>query len=249
MYGAELFMKNYLLDTNYNYISLTEHLLGEDNSPNTLTNVIKIPYEFEKETEYEWNYDVYGIFSLLDLKKHKKLDFIKQIRKYLLDNIQDKKKRTEMEDIIDNDPSGMIINERVVNLPINLAPHLHQQLFDEIKDKQDKGELSKFKNYIIITKTYEEVDQNETKENTEKKKKYTPLFYKEEEELYYEESFFSHFFPIKNKYNEDSIKIDLQKNIKCQRCIMVVKRKVIPSILEKMKKIYDDIVNEDDEKK
>jgi hypothetical protein len=239
LYGSEFFAKSYLMDTDYNYVGLTEHLLGTDESPNVLTNIVKVPYEFDGPTEYEWNFEVYGMFSLVDLKKNKKLDFVKSIKKFLLDHCLEKKQKSELEEILEEHATGLIFNERVVNLPVSIAPHLHAQLFEEVEEQQKTGALSKFKYYILMTKVYEETDEK-SDEKKQKVKKFNQQFYKEEEELYYNESILSYAIPIKNRYSEDSIQIDFQKNVKYQKMVMVVKRKSIADILKKMKETFDD---------
>eukprot|EP01080_Neovahlkampfia_damariscottae_P001422 gene1422-12042_t len=204
--GVELFMQHYLTGDVFDYNGMVEALLGDEKNkkPNQISNIIKIPYEVdEKKSEFEWNYDVYGIFSLIDLKKLKKTQFVKEIKNYMLNNCaSDKKVFKEVEEILENESCGLIINERVVNLPLQLTPHLHRQLFEDLEKFQDKNEYSKFKNFIIMTKIQEEKEGHLKKEDL-KKSKFTPIFFKEEEELYYKKSFLNYHFNLKNQYTED----------------------------------------------
>jgi hypothetical protein len=50
-YGLELYAKNYLNGKPYNYVELTELVMGDEASktPNSLTSVIKVPYEDNNE--------------------------------------------------------------------------------------------------------------------------------------------------------------------------------------------------------
>jgi hypothetical protein len=112
VYGVEMFIQHFLVGETFDYLQMTEHLLGSEKQSNDLTNIIKIPYEVAENSEYEWNYDVYGIFSLIDLKKFKKLNFVKEIKSYMLKNCSDKKIQKEMEEILENESCGLIVNER-----------------------------------------------------------------------------------------------------------------------------------------
>lgn len=47
---------------------------------------------------------------------------------------KDKQTREALDDVFDNGKIGIIINERVINLPIEIAPHLHDNLYDELKE-------------------------------------------------------------------------------------------------------------------
>jgi hypothetical protein len=128
-----------------------------------------------------------------------------------------------------------------VNLPVQLTPHLHRQLFEDLEKKQEKDEISKFKNFIIMTKICE---KQEKSSKQEKKTKFTPIFLKEEEELYFKQSSLNYHFALKNQYTEDSSFLNLEKNLKVSRLVMVIKRKNIKDILKEMTSIYDDSVPE-----
>lgn len=43
----------------------------KENEPNTLTSVIKVPYKKKETDEYDWESDVYGVFSIIDYRQHK----------------------------------------------------------------------------------------------------------------------------------------------------------------------------------
>ena len=240
-----MFMQHYLSGETFDYSTMVEVLLGDEKNkkPNEITSIIKIPYEIdEKKSEFEWNYDVYGIFSLIDLKKLKKTNFVKEIKNYMLKNCEnDKKIHKEVEEILENESCGLIINERVVNLPLQLTPHLHRQLFEDLEKFQQKDDLSKFKNFIIMTKISEEKEGHLNKKE-EKKSKFTPLFFKEEEEIYYKKSFLNYHFALKNQYTEDFSHLQFEKNLKISKLVMFIKRKEIKGILDEITKIYDDSV-------
>lgn len=68
-----------------------------------------------------------GYISAINLHRHKDLESVKQIKKYFLSKANGTSK-TKMEALF-NDPKrqlGLLLSERIVNLPMELVPPLHQ---------------------------------------------------------------------------------------------------------------------------
>lgn len=61
------------MDDYFDYTELTDIVMGDEkeNEPNTLTSVIKVPYKKKETDEYDWESDVYGVFSIIDYRQHK----------------------------------------------------------------------------------------------------------------------------------------------------------------------------------
>jgi len=165
--GCELFLSKYLNGEDYNYSDFAKFLLlkPDGTTPNEVTSVIKTIYEFTDPTEYEWNKDVFGLVSLVDLSENKSLECLNQIKRYLLKQHQNESSSSYIvSDTNKNDSSNikmtsldkfegilqetcvLFINERVVNLPLSLSPHVHAELFKDLTSK----------NVILLTRIYEE---------------------------------------------------------------------------------------------
>ncbi|KAL0481661.1 BCCIP protein [Acrasis kona] len=164
-YGLELYTKNFLVGQPYNYADLTQIVLGDEEKkePNFLTSVIKVPYDDEKkpdapkkknkdnksdeeELNWEWN-DVYGFLSVVDMNKYKKSESVKQIKEYIMDKCKDKKMKDQLAEIFSG-KVGLIVNERVMNLPFEVGAMLHENLHQEITEAVKEGECTFFKHYI-----------------------------------------------------------------------------------------------------
>jgi hypothetical protein len=75
------------------------------------------------------------------------------------------KSRSKWHDIFD-DPKvqiGLVVNERFLNVPDALVPHLHLYLYDEIQKASTENPSFRFNYYLLLTSCYyEELDTFET---------------------------------------------------------------------------------------
>lgn len=58
---------------------------------------------------------------------------VKQVVKYVLDRCPDVRLKTQFREILLTNRIGLIVNERVVNLPVEVSPILHDNLHEEIQ--------------------------------------------------------------------------------------------------------------------
>ena len=81
------------------------------------------------------------------------------------------------------DPSaqvGLVLTERLINMPPEIAPPLYSMLIDEIEAAVEDHEPYEFSHFLILSRTYHEVESNLEVEGERRKKKAkeeAPLFY------------------------------------------------------------------------
>ncbi|KAL9657097.1 hypothetical protein ABK040_002723 [Willaertia magna] len=200
---------------------------------NNTTGVMKDDDEVDP-SEWNWSLDMYGVISLLDMKEFKKKQSIKQIKSYILQKCIDKEKYNQINEIFDSSRVGLIVNERVINLPIEVGGMLHINLFEEIQREQDENNHPAFDYFLILTKVYHV--KNDLA-GVVKKVKDEIIFYKPEEEFYLERAHLSFDFPIKSEYTEDSSSLTLSDENTFQKGVcMLVKSKKMKHVLKKIKK-------------
>jgi protein BCP1 len=71
-------------------------------------------------------------------------------------------------------PIGLILTERLINIPSEVVPPMYTMLLEEISWALEEKEPYKFTHYLILSKTYEEVESkldNEELRPQKKKKK------------------------------------------------------------------------------
>lgn len=55
---------------------------------------------------------------------------------------------------------GLVLSERLINMPAEIAPPLYTMLIDEVEAAVEDGEPYAFTHYLILSKTYEEVQSD-----------------------------------------------------------------------------------------
>lgn len=67
--------------------------------------------------------------------------------------------------------AGLILTERLVNVPAEVVPPMYSMLLEEIQWALEEKEPYKFSSYIIISKTYREVESSADLEQERPQKK------------------------------------------------------------------------------
>jgi len=126
----------------------------------------------ENNQEDEFFNEGFGFISVINLHLLAEKDFVKQIKKYFLGKVSDETKRKELQSLFDDTSKslGLIINERMINVPPEIAPPMHKTLYEEIQlaheDEEDKENSPwKFDNYLLVTSIYNEGKETQTKSN------------------------------------------------------------------------------------
>ncbi|XP_078357928.1 protein BCCIP homolog [Oculina patagonica] len=116
--------------------------------------------------------NVFGVTTVVNVKKHQENDAVKQLKKLLVDKCREsasKENVAEFTDVIEGQHAvGFLINERFINIPPQIAVPVYKTLRSELKKIHKKGQDTPLSYFVIICKTYEDI---ETK--TQKKAKKT----------------------------------------------------------------------------
>jgi len=143
--------------------------------------------------------ETFGFISVLNIYQHREKGCIKQIKKYVL-SVVPKEEKANWEKILESPTLGLLLNERIHNVPHAIAPQLHESVFEEVKSAFNDGLPFKFENYLYIT-NFGHVDkigaqQPQEKQLKKKKFKMKQNFYKAEDEIYQKQASMSCTTPI-----------------------------------------------------
>ncbi|CAK9436835.1 uncharacterized protein LODBEIA_P13570 [Lodderomyces beijingensis] len=72
---------------------------------------------------------------------------------------------------------GLIVSERLINMPVEVVPPMYKMLLDEMKNAENANERYEFDYFLVISKVYQLVDAVEKEDDDEKarsKKRKTP---------------------------------------------------------------------------
>ncbi|EGW32549.1 uncharacterized protein SPAPADRAFT_61615 [Spathaspora passalidarum NRRL Y-27907] len=119
--------------------------------------------------------DPFAILSVVNLNEHRGSPSIKKLIEYVLSKTKD---RTQFNLILkkllhgkSQLKTGLIVSERLINMPIEVVPPMYNMLLDEMSKAEDSHEKYEFDYFLVVSKVYQLVSANETEEETETKSK------------------------------------------------------------------------------
>lgn len=146
-----------------------------------------------------------GFISAINMHRYKDKKCIKQIKSYFLSHCGGEANQKKLKALFDDTskPLGLVLQDRVINMPQQLVPPLHQALMDDIewavKDDQESEKVRKtfdFQNFLMLGKCfYAEDRDNQLKDPSDnagkKKKKRAKTAGKQETEYFrFEEEYY-----------------------------------------------------------
>ncbi|KAG5459085.1 MAG: p21-C-terminal region-binding protein-domain-containing protein [Olpidium bornovanus] len=102
-------------------------------------------------------------FAMLSVLNMNDVEVMKQIKKYVLDKVKDKDPAFHsllsklLEDTSGKQSVGLLLTERLVNMPAQIAPPMFRMLAKEIQWAIDEKEPYDFTHYLLLSKIYRTV--------------------------------------------------------------------------------------------
>lgn len=119
--------------------------------------------------------DPYAFLTVLNMHEHRSKSVIQQLTKYLIERSgsqQDLKVLlTKLLDPNSETQVGLILTERFVNMPHQTIPPMYTMLLEEMQWANDEKEPYRFAHYLIISKTYTEIESKLDAEDDRPQKK------------------------------------------------------------------------------
>ncbi|KAK5998333.1 Protein BCP1 [Cladobotryum mycophilum] len=124
--------------------------------------------------------DPYALLTVLNTFEHREKEPMKDILKYLVEKSQTNPSLSPVAEVINSGKHvGLVFSERLINMPAEIVPPLYTMLVEEVEDAVEDKEPYEFSYYLILSKTYQEVESTLDVEDRKRKKA------KEEATLYY----------------------------------------------------------------
>ncbi|KAI1065809.1 hypothetical protein LB507_001018 [Fusarium sp. FIESC RH6] len=124
--------------------------------------------------------DAYAMLTVLNTAVHQDKEPMNDIIKYLVEKAQTNSSLAPIADVLGSGKHvGLVFSERLINMPSELAPPLYSMLVDEVEAAVEDKEPYNFSHYLILSKTYQEMESKLDVENQKRKKA------KEEAGMYY----------------------------------------------------------------
>ncbi|CAN1195532.1 Protein BCCIP homolog [Linum perenne] len=187
-----------------------------------------------------------GLFSVataLNLARYKDHNCIKELQKYVLNVCHETKLANKLRLLLSTKAQdvGLLVSQRVVNLPPQLLPPLYDALFDEISwavEDEPTEQLRnsfRFKTYLIISKIYKHKKAND-KTGKAVQEEEPVIYVKAEDELFHELSSWSFTFPLKIQH----VTTSELKNYTSMGLVMAVEADRIPKFRQQLHSLIDD---------
>ncbi|KAI1326313.1 p21-C-terminal region-binding protein-domain-containing protein [Xylariaceae sp. FL0255] len=115
--------------------------------------------------------DPYALLTVLNIQEHREKKPMAQFIEYLSSKAKTVKSLAPIPDLLASGKHvGLVLSERLINMPPEISPPLYTMLIEEIADAVEDKEPYEFTHYLIVSKTYHEIESTLDVEERKKKK-------------------------------------------------------------------------------
>ncbi|KAJ3301658.1 Mss4p nuclear export [Blyttiomyces sp. JEL0837] len=190
--------------------------------------------------------DPYAVMTVVDLSvtpgggDKREKPCIDAIVGYLLKkvNASSSDKKAELKGILNSKRVGLLINERVINMPPQIVPPMFKMLIEEVQWQAEEKGLKPYDYFLCYSKTYSEFeteDPETAQPGKKKKRKGTTFnFFQVEDEVFEEFSTLSIDVELSTEY--DSLpQVFSESGLRPARKICLIPASKAPALLERLK--------------
>ncbi|KAI1192257.1 putative actin cytoskeleton organization and vesicular protein [Nemania serpens] len=124
--------------------------------------------------------DPFALVTVLNAQEHRQKKPVAQIIDYLSEKAKTTQSLAPIPELLASGQHvGIVLSERLLNMPSEIVPPLYNMLVDEVKDAVEDEEPYEFTHYLIVSKKYQEIESTLDVEERKKKKgkQDTTLYY------------------------------------------------------------------------
>ncbi|XP_056285348.1 protein BCCIP homolog [Pseudoliparis swirei] len=233
--GVKKLLQQLFLKAHVNISEMTDLIIQQ----NHIGSVIK-QAEVPEDSDDEDPDEVFGFITLLNLTERKDVQCVEELKELILDQCEkcSTPSMTEELEQIFNDadkPVGLLLTERFINVPPQIALPLHKQLLEELEDAQRTNKPSGKCHYsLMISKTCKEAKSVPARGGAPKEEY---LFINAEEEFFYEQAVIKFHYSVQEetdsclsgRWSFDDVPM------KPFRTVMLIPADRMPAIMTKLK--------------
>ncbi|XP_037660986.1 BRCA2 and CDKN1A-interacting protein [Choloepus didactylus] len=239
--GIKKLLHQLFLKASVNIAELTDLLIQQSH----IGSVIKqtdVSEDSDDDVDVDED-EIFGFISLLNLTERKGTQCAEQIKELILSFCEKncEKSLVEQLDKLLNDPTkpvGLLLSERFINVPPQIALPMHQQLQKELAEAHKTNKpCGKCYFYLLISKTFVETGKNDSKKKWSNQKKDELMFANAEEEFFYEKAILKFHYSVQEesdtclggRWSFDDVPM------KPLRTVMVIPANKMNEIMDKLK--------------
>ncbi|KAM6897879.1 protein BCCIP homolog [Xenentodon cancila] len=234
--GVKKLLQQLFLKAHVNTSEMTDIIIQQ----NHVGSVIK-QAEVPEDSDDDDPDEVFGFITMLNLTERKGVPCVEEIKELIVDQCEKNAAHslTEQLEKIFSDtskPVGLLLSERFINVPPQIALPLHKQLQEEIAEAQRTNKPSGRCHYfLMICKTCKEASKNIPARGGAVKEEY--MFVNAEEEFFYEEAIIKFHYSVQEeadsclsgRWSFDDVPM------KPFRTVMLIPTDRMPAIMDKLK--------------
>ncbi|RDA85284.1 hypothetical protein CP532_5927 [Ophiocordyceps camponoti-leonardi (nom. inval.)] len=115
--------------------------------------------------------DPYAMLTAINLREHGQREPMKSLTAYILEKAQASESLAAVAEAIKAEKQiGLILSERLINVPSEVGPPMYSMLIDEVDAAVEDGEPYQFTHYLVLSKTYREVESTLDVEDRKRKR-------------------------------------------------------------------------------
>lgn len=232
-HGVKTLLQTYLDIKEWDLSGFADLILGQP----TVGTVVKIADDEDN--------GIFSVVSALNLYRYKDNKCIVEIKEFLHRVCQEKNIRDDLKSLLGEEARnvGLLVSQRVSNLPPQLLPPLYDALFDEVSwatEDEPTEELRKsfcFKFYLVITKFYElKSTSQKRRQNSKTSGDEGTIYVKPEDEIFHKLSLWSVSFPLQTQ----PVPPHELRNYRLMGLVMVVEAEKIPTFRQELKSLISE---------
>ncbi|KAI0813810.1 putative actin cytoskeleton organization and vesicular protein [Xylaria sp. FL0064] len=114
--------------------------------------------------------DPFAFITALNVQEHRQKKPVAQLIEYLSAKARATESLAPIPDLLASGQHiGLVLSERLINMPSDVVPPLYSMLVEEIEAAVEDKEPYEFTHYLIVSKTYNEIESTLAEERKKKK--------------------------------------------------------------------------------
>jgi protein BCP1 len=106
--------------------------------------------------------DPYAFLTVLNMREHREAEPVAQLIEYVTEKARvadDKRLAAAVPELLASDRHvGLVLSERLLNMPAEVIPPMWEMLVDEVEAAVEDKEPYEFTHYLVLSRTYREVE-------------------------------------------------------------------------------------------
>ncbi|KAL4574386.1 hypothetical protein LXL04_021215 [Taraxacum kok-saghyz] len=231
-HGIKVLLQTFLDNKEWELTSFVDLILQQT----TVGTVVKI--------EEDEDNSVYAFVSALNLQRYKESKCMMELKDFLMSMCQEKEIKEKLSSYLGEKAAdvGLLISQRVVNLPPQLLPPLYDGLFDEISwatEDEPTKELRQsfaFKYYLLVSKIYKLKNVDQKKKGSSSSSQEAIIYLKPEDEIFHNLSEWFYCFPLRTQ----QVTTNELKEYRSMGLVMAVKATSVPAFRQQLHSLIDE---------